>query len=234
MVFRLKLTLVLLAALHAPIALRAGEIVDGIVATVNGVAILQSDVEQALRCEALFNGLALSSITPAQQQAVRERLIDQELLRQQMANTLPPPQPHDLQERILQVRRQIPEASSVSGWRAVLERYGLSEQEVAERIAVQMQIAAFVDLHLQSNVQVDSASVRAYYQEKFLPELRQRRAPEPPLTEVSGQIEAILRQQREDELLNSWLHSLRQQSRIETEPGLHRNRNAHAGASGSK
>jgi len=39
---------------------------------------------------------------------------------------------------------------------------------------------------------------------------------EPSLSEVSGQIEQILRQQREDELLASWLLSLRQQGRIRT------------------
>ena len=208
-------------AAGVPLLLRGGEIIDGIVATVNGVAILQSDVDEAARCEALLENRSPNAITPVERRAVLERLIDQELLRQQMANTFPPPKPEEVAQRILQVRRQTGGAGSDEGWQTILKSYGLSEEQVAERIAAQMQIAAFVDLHLQGGMQVDRASVRVYYEQKLLPALRLRGArSDPPLSEVSGQIEQILRQQREDELLTSWLGSLRQQSRIRTGAGI--------------
>ena len=61
--------------------LRAGQIIDRIVATVNGHIILQSDWDDAVRCEALMNGHALPQITPKDRKDVLDRLIDQELLR---------------------------------------------------------------------------------------------------------------------------------------------------------
>ena len=208
------IVIVIVAASLAPRS-RAGQVIDGIVATVNGTAILQSDVEEAARCEALLESRAPGEIGPAQEHAVLERLIDQELLRQQMANGFPPPKAEELAQRIMDLRRQMEGAGSEEGWRVTLGRYRLSEEEVAERIAVQMQMASFVDLHLQGGLQIDRASVSQYYRQKLLPALRQRGVQsEPPLFEVSGQIEQILRQQREDELLTSWLNSLRQQSRI--------------------
>src|SRR5207249_9164497 len=62
----------------------ATDIVDRIVATVNGHIILQSDWEDEIRYEAFINGRTLSSLTPATRKASLDRLIDQELLREQI------------------------------------------------------------------------------------------------------------------------------------------------------
>jgi len=100
------IVIVIVAASLAPRS-RAGQVIDGIVATVNGTAILQSDVEEAARCEALLESRAPGEIGPAQEHAVLERLIDQELLRQQMANGFPPPKAEELAQRIMDLRRQM-------------------------------------------------------------------------------------------------------------------------------
>src|ERR1700735_4556260 len=63
---------------------RAGEVIDRIVATVNGHIILQSDWEEALRYEALLNGRALNQFTDDDRRAVLDRLIDQQLLAEQI------------------------------------------------------------------------------------------------------------------------------------------------------
>ncbi len=53
-------------------------------ATVNGHIILQSDWDEALGYEALLNGRALNQFTDDDRRAVLDRLIDQELLAEQM------------------------------------------------------------------------------------------------------------------------------------------------------
>src|SRR3954465_12586107 len=63
---------------------RAGEVIDRIVATVNGHIILQSDWDEALCYEALLSGRALSFFSDDDRRAVLDRLIDQELLDEQM------------------------------------------------------------------------------------------------------------------------------------------------------
>ena len=80
----------LLAALATFLAVFFGskaasaEVIDRIVATVNGHIILQSDWDDALRYEALLNGRVASEFTDEDRRAVLDRLIDQELLGEQM------------------------------------------------------------------------------------------------------------------------------------------------------
>ena len=107
--------LLLLATLLAPATLPAANVIDGIAATVNGTAILQSDVEEAIRCEALLEGRPLAAVTAPMEQEVLQRLIDQELLRQQLPATFPAVKPEDLAQRILHLQQQLPEVQGGIG-----------------------------------------------------------------------------------------------------------------------
>ncbi|MFB3814132.1 MAG: SurA N-terminal domain-containing protein [Terriglobales bacterium] len=197
----------------------AGEIIDRIVATVNGRAILQSDWEIAIRCEALMQGRPLESLTDDDQRATLERLIDQELLRQQMGKTIPGPSAEELAARIQQVRSSIPGGQNDDVWRAALTSHGLTESDVAERIAAQMQIGGFIDNRLRPGIHIESQAIQAYYREKFLPELRKTGVTtEPRLGEVAARIREILIQQRMSAELSTWLRSLREQADIRTSP----------------
>jgi hypothetical protein len=97
----------------------------------------------------------------------------------------------------------------------LLSSYGLSEQDVQEHLVSQMRVLRFVDLRFRGLVRVDKAAIENYYQEKFVPEMRQRGVPEPPLSEVSAKIEKILVEQRIDEMLARWLEVLRAQAHIQ-------------------
>jgi hypothetical protein len=198
--------------------LRAGEIIDRIVATVNGHAILLSDCDEALRYEALVNGKPLEGITPADRRAVLERLVDQELLREQMEGlAYQHVSPAEVQQQVGQLRAQLGAATD-EAWRALLARYGFTAEDLASRVAAQLDTLRFLDLRLRPSVHIDRDSVATYYREKFLPELRKSGAGDVPLPEVSRKIEELLAQQRMDELLNDWIRSLRQQSRIRELP----------------
>ncbi len=206
--------------LGALLPLQSGEVVDRIVVTVNGVPVMQSDVETAVLYEAMMEGRPAGAITSTSEKAVLERLIDQELLRQQMSARYPGPTPEEVATRIRQVRAQLPGAESEQGWRDLLAKYGLSEDEVIERVTAQMQIGRFIDQRLRATIHVDNASVQAYYNDKLIPDLRKSGiATEPPLRQVRPQIEEVLVQQRMDQELTNWLRTLRQQSRIRTMAG---------------
>ena len=60
------------------------EVIDRIVATVNGQIILLSDWEDSLRFEAFTSGRPLNRFTAEERKAVLDRLIDRELLREQL------------------------------------------------------------------------------------------------------------------------------------------------------
>ena len=71
-------------------AVQIGEVIDRIVATVNGHIILQSDWDEALCYEALLSGRTLGQFSEEDRRAVLDRLIDQELLGEQMKSGLIP------------------------------------------------------------------------------------------------------------------------------------------------
>jgi hypothetical protein len=215
---RFQLGLLLLLALSIPPGAYAGEIIDRVVATVNGVPILQSEADQAVRCEALLEGRALDTVTPSQQQAVLQRLIEQELLRQQMAGDFHLPDAKETKAYLEPIRSQLPQPQSEESWHALLLQYGLTENELAERIAIQLQITKFIESRVRPR-EIDHATVEAYYEQKFLPQLSSRGASaSPPLGQVAAQIQEILRQEQVNDMLASWLRSLRRQSHIEIKP----------------
>ncbi len=76
-----------MALLAVPSVSWAGDVLDRIVATVNGHIILQSDWDDALRCQAFEDGRPLDQLPPSEHKAALDRLIDQELLREQMRSS---------------------------------------------------------------------------------------------------------------------------------------------------
>jgi len=194
---------------------RAGEVIDRIVATVNGRIVLESDWDDALCYEALLNGRPLSQFTSDERRAVLDRLIDQELLREQMkAADFQHTSTAEAASRVAEARARYPQAASAAGWQSLLRRYHLTEQDLAARVQQQMDLARLVDAHLRPAVQIDSKTVEAYYRDKFIPELRQSRAKEVPLSDVSSKIREVLTQAKVSELLVSWLQTLRSEGEV--------------------
>jgi hypothetical protein len=190
------------------------EIVDRVVATVNGQPILQSDWDIAIRCEAFLDQRALQ-FTPEAARASLDRLVDQELLRQQIRSFQLPPIGEDrVRSRLEEIHHQIPGAAGDAGWQAALSRYGLTQSEIEERIADQMEILRFIEVRLRPTVHVDRRSIEAYYNDTLLPQLKEKGAKQVPLAEVSAKIEEILSQQILDSLLADLLRDLRQQGEI--------------------
>src|ERR1700730_3671243 len=198
----------------------AGEGIDRIVATVNGRIILQSDWDDALCFEAFLNRRSLSEFTSDERRAVLDRLIDQELLREQMkAADFQHASAADAVSRVAEARAQYPRAASAAGWQSLLRRYHLTEQDLAAHVQQQMDLMRLVDAHLRPAVQIDSKTVEAYYRDKFVPELRPSGAKEVPLSEVSSKIREVLTQEKVSELLVSWLQTLGSEGEVRL-PGV--------------
>src|SRR5262249_27489847 len=86
---------------------------------------------------------------------------------------------------------------------------------VEEQLTAESRILRFIDLRFRGLVRVEKDAIAAYYQEKFLPEVRKRGVADPPLADVSEKIEQILAEKLIDDLLNDWLKTLRAQAHIE-------------------
>jgi len=210
---------ILLSAILVP-APTAAEVIDRIIATVNGHIILQSDWDEALCYQALLTTHTLDQITEEDRRAVLDRIIDQELLREQMKSAdFAHATDAEVSARVSEARKQYPQATSAGGWQTLLAQFHLSEKDLFEHIRQQIDVMRLVDARLRPAVEIDSKSVEAYYRDQFVPKLTQSGASAVPLAEVSGKIRELLTEQKVSELLVSWLQTLRSEGQVHI-PGV--------------
>jgi hypothetical protein len=194
------------------------EVIDRIVATVNGHIILLSDWEDSLRFEGFSSGRSLDRFTAEERKSVLDRLIDQELLREQMRSAdIQHASADEVAQRVAEIRKQYPEAETEFGWRAVLDRYRLNEEGLKSQVATELDLMRVVDARLRPTVTVDSKSIESYYNQELLPQLRQSGAQNVPLADVTSKIKELLTQKKISQLLITWLQNLRARSDIRAE-----------------
>jgi hypothetical protein len=189
-------------------------IVDRVVTSVNGHVVLQSDWEQEVNFEAFAEGRDPDSFTVAERKAALDRLIDQELLREQVRPSQPAPA-EQVAARLAEVRKLYPAGATDPGWHATLQRYGLTQSALEKRLGDEIQLMKLVEDRLRPSIQIDERAVETYYHDQLLPELKAGTRPT-PLTEVSGRIKNLLAEKKMNELLSGWLANLRSASHIPT------------------
>ena len=207
------LGLLLLAALTSPCM--AGDVVDRVVAIVNGHVLLQSDWEEEIVWEAFLNARSADSFTSAERKAVLDRLIDQELLREQVRLSEPAPS-GQISARMTEVRKLYSDAATEQGWSAVLNRHGLTQTALEKRLSDEIQLMRGVEARLRPSIQIDQKAIETYYHDDLLPQLKKNGSREVALAEVFGRIKDLLAEQKLNQLLTGWLASLRSGGRIQT------------------
>ncbi len=197
----------------------AAEVVDRVVVVVNQDPILLSDWNEAVRFEALLNERPLGKVTPDQQRAALNRLIDQELVLQQMrSRALPKASAKEVDQHLQELRQQLTGSGGAAAWRDLLARYGLTEGQVRRRLAAQIDMLNFMDAQVLPGVRVENRSILAYYRDQFSPQLRRDGKPVPPLESVAAKIREILTQRQLNELSEKWLRQARAQAEIRVPP----------------
>ena len=207
--------LALVIALLAPLV-AAGDLVDRIVARVNHRVILESEVEDALRYQAMVAGRDPSRFSPEDRKKAIDRLVDQALIEEQIDRaTFVHASKQDIERQVMDMRQQLPGAADDPAWRALLARYGLTQQDVNDLVGEQVDIFRYVDGRFRPNIHIDKRSIETYYNDQFLPQLRKSGGRVVPLEQVSVKIEEILVQQRINELMELWLRNLRLQEEVQ-------------------
>lgn len=199
------------AAAQAPIA----EVIDRIVAVVNGHIILQSDWDEGLSYEALLTNRSIADLNDDDRRAVLDRLIDQELLREQMKSAdFPHASDAEVAKRLAEARQLYPQATSAGSWQDLLAQFHLTGKDLENHVRQQIDLMRLVDARLRPAVQIDSKSIEAYYRDQFVPQLKQSGSAEVPLSDVSARIRELLTEQKVSELLVSWLQTLRSEGHV--------------------
>ena len=192
-----------------------GQVVDRVVANVNGHVVLQSDWEQEVAFEAFSDARDPDSFTSAERTAALDRLIDQELLREQVRPSQPPPA-DQVATRVAEVRKLHPDCVTDAGWQAKLQRYGLNQIALEQHFGDQIRLMKLVEDRLRPSIQIDQRAVETYYHDQLLPQMNRSGSGATPLTEVFNRIKDLLAERKMNELLSGWLASLRSESHILT------------------
>ena len=194
--------------------LRAGEVIDAIAATVNNHVILQSDWDDEVRYECLMSGRPAESLSAGDRGAALDRMIEQELLREQMnVADFKLADPAEIEKQLESVKQAYPADHNGESWSAALARYQLNDEEVRTHVALEFNQLRLVDARLRPSIQIDSVAVENYYRQQILPTMGSGRK-QITLAQASPKIREILLQQRMNELLASWLDTLRGQAQI--------------------
>ncbi len=189
---------------------RAGELIDCLVASVDASPILQSDWDQAVAFEALEQGKPNSSFTEKDRQAVLQQLVDQQLLRAQIGESqIAAAEEREIANGLDDLRKLYPQAKTDEAWHTLLATYDLDEDAVRKKMTTELEIARFINLRLRPESRVARTDVESYYKTTYVPEVEKRGAKPEEFSAVSQKIEEILRQQRLDTLLTTWLQELR-------------------------
>jgi hypothetical protein len=200
--------------LFAAPLLRAGEVLDDIAVTVNGHVILQSDWRDEVRYECFVAGKPLQAVTTEDRKSALDRLIDQELLREQISvSEFKPPSPGEVEKQFQSEKSDYArDHAAAQSWSAALVSDHLSEADIKNHIALELAQLLMVDAHFRPSIQVDAAAVDAYYKDHLATATGGGRPIS--LKEATPKIRELLTQEKMNELLGPWLVSLRSQAQI--------------------
>jgi len=139
---------------------RAGEVLDRIVADVNGTVILQSDWDDELNYECFMSNRSIQDLTQADRNAILSRLIDQELLRGQMRGSdFKPATSDDIDKQVEGLKEDFSRNHAGRSWNSALSSYGLSEAQVKNHITLELNQLRLIDARLRPSMQSQPADV---------------------------------------------------------------------------
>jgi peptidyl-prolyl cis-trans isomerase SurA len=194
-----------------------GEVLDRLVAVVNGDVILESDVDEERRFEQVQPYRSVPTFT---RERIMERLIDRTLILQQEA--LEPEEDvsdKDLDAQIATLRKDIPacgqyHCGTEDGWKKYLGDHGFTEAEFRARWKQRMNLLKFIEVRFRNGIAINNSEIKAYYEKTMLPEYAKRNVTPPKLDTIRPRIEEVLLQQQVGALLRDWLKSLRAQGSV--------------------
>ena len=208
--------------LLVPAAAFAGEVIDGVIATVNRQARAAKRVGRRRRASKRSCSRShFATISDRDRVRALQRLIDRRLLEVQMSNRgYLAPSADELRAAVAKLRAQIPGAKDEAGWQTVLAEYAFSQRDIENHLRSETQMMNFVEVRLRPNVHIQPEEVEAYYRSQVLPDLEKAGVKLVTLQEVEPKIRELLVQQHMDELLDAWLHNLRQQTPVHSTVAL--------------
>lgn len=185
----------------------ATAIIDRTAVIVGRHVILDSEIERDIRTTAFLNGEHPDFSAAARKRAA-SRLIDQELIREQIRTGNYPVATQAEAQTLLDGLVKNRFANDPAAFRRTLARYGITPSELMDRLVWQLTVLRFIDIRFRPAVVVSDAEIEQYYnahRAQIKTSLEAARAG--IVDEITGE--------RVNDLLDQWLRQTRAQTRIE-------------------
>jgi len=200
----LWLAALVVAAVHAAVML------DRIAVVVNNHPIKTSDIERDVRLTNFLNKASLK-LDAVERKAAEERLIDQQIIRGEIASGgYRRGSDADADALLRQIRRDR-YANSDAALQRALGQYGLTENQLRAQLLWQLTVLSFINERFRAGVIVSDEDVGKYY-EQHRTELRA------PLEKVAATIRTALEGEQVNQQFDMWLDNARKDAQIEYKP----------------
>lgn len=188
-------------------------VVDRMAVVVGKHVVKVSDIERDLRVTAFLNREPLA-LDPGARKKSAERLIDQEIMRQEIATGRYKRATDDDALALLKQIRQERFGGVEARLQSALVQYGLSQEQLREQLLWQLTVLRFIDQRFRPGVLVDDDEVRVYY-DQHLPELRKQYPRDNRFEVLAPKIRSSLEGERMDKALEAWIAQARTRNRID-------------------
>lgn len=202
-----------LGALHIWYLLGTPVVMDRVAVVVGRRVVKSSDIDRDLRVSQFLNREPLNQSADTKRK-VAERLIDQELIRQEMiSGGYRQPTDHEAAGILQQLIRDRFKGSEPQ-LRAALTRYDLTEQQLRRYFLWQMTVLRFIDERFRPGILVTDEDVQAYYNE-HRSELEKAYPQNHTIEALDARIHEIIVGERVNRSFEEWLTQTRGQTRID-------------------
>jgi peptidyl-prolyl cis-trans isomerase SurA len=190
-----------------------GEIVDRIAASVGNRVITASDLDRQLRVAAFQDGVK-PDFSPARKRAAVEAMIEQKLIRTELANSrYPLPDPAELAPLIEQFKKT--HFKDDAQYRAALAEDGIGEEDFKELLLWQRTLLLFIQVRFETGVQLGAQDVEEYFAGTVKPAAEAAHPGQSvSLEDYRDQIERTLTGQRADKEMDIWLREVRKRTNV--------------------
>jgi hypothetical protein len=183
------------------VAPQAQQLLDRIVARVNGYAITLTDVKAAV-------ALGIVRAAGADDNATIESLVDRQLMLAEVARFVPPEPPAAaIEKEVAAIKARVGERLS-----AVMESSGLDEGRIREIARENLRIEEYLDQRFGTSVQLTEDEVERYY--RIHPEVFTRNGTLMPFVEAEPTARQRAAAERRSVTVAQWLRDLRSRAEI--------------------
>ena len=183
------------------------------VAVIAGTHVIKaSDIDRAIRLTDFLNREPLK-ITPATKHEAAERLITQDIIRQEIISGAYQ-RPPEAEGAALKVNCNATDSAIPAAHHEELQKYGLTESELRERLLWQTTVLQFINQRFRVGVVVTDEDIRNYY-DQHAAELRKQQPSAVALEALAPKIKEVIEGERINKSFDEWLDQTRHGYRVE-------------------